>query len=43
MEIYDVTYLRTVKRSKYETLYTIPPTEGLSRVLILKLQLQVVL
>jgi hypothetical protein len=28
----DVTYLRTVKRCKYETLYTLSPTEGVSRV-----------
>jgi hypothetical protein len=28
MDIYDVTYLGTVKRCKYETLYTLPPTKG---------------
>jgi hypothetical protein len=43
IDIYDVTYLRTVKRCKYDTLHTLPPIKGLSRVLILKLQLQVVL
>jgi hypothetical protein len=35
-----MTYLRTVNRSKNETLYTAPAKEGLSTVLILKLQVQ---
>jgi hypothetical protein len=42
MNIYDDTYLRTVNRCKYETLYTSPPKGGLSRVLILKVQLQAI-
>jgi hypothetical protein len=40
IEIYDVIYLRTVNRCRYETVYTLPPKEGHPTVLILKLQLQ---
>jgi hypothetical protein len=43
MNIYDVINLRTVNRCKYETLYKLLPKGGLSQVLILKLQVQVVL
>jgi hypothetical protein len=40
MNIYDVTYLKTVKRCKYGTLYTSPPKAELPGVSILKLQLE---
>jgi hypothetical protein len=38
--MYDVTNLRTVKKCKFETPYTIPPKGGLSTALIETLQLQ---
>jgi hypothetical protein len=40
IEIYDTTYLRIVNRCMCKTLYTLLAKGGLSRVLILKLQLQ---